>query len=103
MYNKLQRFKTVVYHSQGVRKLARKIVAAALVCGTICGVGKVGAYPPQGASYPVRALNDTSDDYPFLSKWETNYLSTGPVGCDGANTGHWTWRVSGLGCNMNRE
>lgn len=80
-----------------------KLAMVVGLCGTTAIVRNAAAYPPDDAAYSVRALNDTSDAYPFLSTWETNYLSAGPTGCVGANTGHWNWRVSGLGCNMNRE
>lgn len=58
--------------------------------------------PPGGVVHPLRALNDTSNDYPFLPEWESN-LTEGPDGCTDANTGHWNWLICGLGCNMVRE
>ena len=90
----------------GMTQMMRRFAAALTLVVTTGPAGSKGdeflPLPPGGVVYPVRARNDTSSDYPFLPEWEKN-LAAGADGCNSANTGHWNWRVSGLGCNMVRE
>ncbi|CAM9766126.1 unnamed protein product [Scytosiphon promiscuus] len=71
----------------------------AILCFNAMGSTAVGL-PPGGSVYHLRPVNDTSTSYPFLPEWESN-LTTGLAGCNDYRTGHWNWRISGLGCNMN--
>lgn len=53
-------------------------------------------------AYDIPGGSRAAEGYPFTELWMAK-LATGAPGCHNARTGHFDWRISGLGCNMVRE